>query len=153
LEEQEVLDSVKGKIPKLSSNALFAAKNNYNKVEVKAKNIIKDSIEKRLVAYISDLNTSKEIYNRLVNMFKVSDANQNLFLKHKLKDIKKVEDEDIQSYFLRITEIKNDLLSIGEVIPGKELTITTLGGLPPDWYIFRTTILNNDRIPRFEESM
>jgi len=42
-------------------------------------------------------------------------------------------------------------LSIGEVIPNKELTITTLGGLPSEWYIFRTTILNNDRIPRFEE--
>jgi hypothetical protein len=76
-----------------------------------------------------------------------------LFLKNKLKDIKKGKDEDIQSYFLRITEIKNDLLSIGEVIPDRELTITTLGGLPPEWYVFRTTILNNDRIPGFEELM
>ena len=70
--------------------------------------------------------------------------------KNKLNDIKKGKDEDIQSYFLRITEIKNDLLSIREVIPDRELTITTLGGLPPEWYIFRTTILNNDRIPGFE---
>ena len=79
----------------------------------KQKKIIRDSIDKRLVAYISDWNTSKEIYDRLVSMFKVSDANQILFLKNKLKDIKKGKDEDIQSYFLRITEIKNDLLLIG----------------------------------------
>ena len=65
-------------------------------------------------------------------MFKVSNANQILFLKNKLKDIKKGKDEDIQSYFLRNTEIKNDLLSIGEVIPDRELTLTTLGGLPPE---------------------
>ena len=64
-------------------------------------------------------------------MFKVSNANQILFLKNKLKDIKKGKDEGIQSYFLRITEIKNDLLSIGEVIPDRELTLTSLGGLPP----------------------
>ena len=72
LEEQEVLDYVKGKIPKPSSNASFAAKNNYNKAEFKAKKIIKHSIAKHLVAYISNLNTSKEIYDRLVSMFKVS---------------------------------------------------------------------------------
>ena len=90
------------------------------------------------------MNTSNEIYERLVSMFKVSDANQILFLKNKLKDIKKGKDEDIQSYFLRITEIKNDLLSIGEFIPDRELTITTLGGLLPEWYIIRTNILNND---------
>jgi len=84
-------------------------------------------------------------------MFKVSNANQILSLKNKLKDIKKGKDEEIQSYFLRITKIKNDLLSIGEVILDRELTLTTLGGLPPEWYVFRTTILNNDRIPGFEE--
>ena len=105
------------------------------------------------MAYISELKSFKEIYDRLVGIFKVSNANQILFLKNKLKDIKKGKDEDIQSYFLRITEIKNDLPSIGEVIPGRELTLTTIGGLPHEWYVFRTTILNNDQILGFEELM
>jgi len=81
---------------------------------------MKDSIHKHLVAYISDLNTSKEIYDRLVGMFKFSNENQILFLKNKLKDIKKGKGEDIQSYFMRITEIKKDLLSIGEAIADSE---------------------------------
>ena len=38
-----------------------------------------------------------------------------LFLKNKLKDIKMDRGESIQSYFMRITVIKNDLLSIGQV--------------------------------------
>ena len=54
-----------------------------------------------MVAYISELKTSKEIYDRLVGMFKVSNANQILFLKNKLKDINKGKDEDIKSYFLK----------------------------------------------------
>ena len=110
------LDYVKGKILEPPPNAPTATKNKYTNGEFKEENIIRDSIDKRLVAYISDLNTSKEIYDRLVSMFKVSDANQILFLKNKLKDIKKGKDEDIQSYFLRISEIKNDLLSIAESI-------------------------------------
>eukprot|EP00253_Pinus_taeda_P023367 PITA_23367 len=59
----------------------------------------------------------------------------------------------MQAYFLRITEIKNDLLSIGESITDREMALTTLGGLPSEWYVFRTTLLNNNVIPSFEELM
>lgn len=51
------------------------------KGEVKAKKIIIGSIQKHLVAYIYDLGTSKEMYNKLVGMFKVNNANQILFLR------------------------------------------------------------------------
>ena len=104
-----------------------------------------------MVAHISDLETSKEMYDKLVGMFKVNNVNQVLFLKNKLKDIKMDRGESIQSYFMRITEIKNDLLSIGEVTSDWELSLIALGGLTSDWDVFNTTILNNDRIPGFDE--
>ena len=72
LEEQDVMDYVQGKISEPPSNASTAAKTKHKKGEVKAKKIIRDSIHKHLVAYISDLNTSKEIYDRLVGMFKIA---------------------------------------------------------------------------------
>eukprot|EP00253_Pinus_taeda_P004316 PITA_04316 len=129
LEEPRVLDHVRGRIVEPPSNASTAARNKWTKGEVKARKIIWDPINKRLVAYVSDLNTFKEIYDRLG------------------------KDESMQAYFLRITEIKNDLLSIREVIPDREMTLTTLGGLPSEWYVFRTTLLNNNVIPGFEELM
>ena len=43
---------VKGKIPEPPSNAPAATKNKYTKGEVKAKKIIRDSIDKHLVAYL-----------------------------------------------------------------------------------------------------
>ena len=82
-----------------------------------------------MVAYISDLVTSKEMYDKLVGMFKANNANQILFLKNKLKDIKMDRGEFIKSYFMRITKIKNDLLSIGEVVVDTERTLIALGGL------------------------
>ena len=96
---------------------------------VKAKKIIIDSIQKHLVAYISDLGTSEEMHDKLVGTFKVNNANQILFLKNKLKDIKMDRGEFIKSYFMRITKIKNDLLSIGEVVVDTERTLIALGGL------------------------
>jgi len=84
LEDQGVLDHVKGNIVEPSSNASAAAWNKWKNGEVKTKKIIRDSIDKRLVAYISDLDTSKEIYDRLVSLF--NDANQVLFLRNKLME-------------------------------------------------------------------
>jgi len=60
-----------------------------------------------------------------------------------MKEIKKGKDESMQAYFLRITEIRNDLLSIGEAITDRGMALTTLGGLPSEWYV----------IPGFEELM
>ena len=90
-----------------------------------------------MVAYIFDLGTSKEMYDKLFGMFKVNNPNQILFLKNKLKGIKMDKGESIQSYFMRITQIRKDLLSIGEVIADRDLTLIALGGkvarerLPP----------------------
>ena len=84
LEDQGVLDHVRGNIVEPSSNASAVAWNKWKNGEVKTKKIIRDSIDKRLVAYISDLDTSKEIYDRLVSLF--NDANQVLFLRNKLME-------------------------------------------------------------------
>ena len=76
LEENDAMDYVQGKVAEPPSNAPAAAKMKDEKGEVKAKRIIIDSIQKHLVAYISDLGTSKEMYDKLVGMFKVNNANQ-----------------------------------------------------------------------------
>ena len=83
-------------------------------------------------------------------MFRPGNANQVLFFKNKLKNIKGKE-ESIQSYFMRLTEIKNNLLAIGEEIADREMVLIALGGLPRDWYVFNTTILNNNVILDFDE--
>eukprot|EP00253_Pinus_taeda_P036297 PITA_36297 len=133
LEDQGVLDHVRGNIVEPPSNAPVAARNKWKTNKFKTKNIIQDSIDKRLVDHISDLNTSKEIYDTLVSLFKFNDENQVLFLRNKLKEIKKGTDKSMQAYFLRITEMRNDLLSIGEIITDREMELTTLGGLPSEW--------------------
>ena len=55
LEDQDVMDYVQGKIQEPPSTATIAAKSKYKKGEIKAKLMIRDSIHKSLVAYISKL--------------------------------------------------------------------------------------------------
>ena len=100
LEDHDLLDHVLGKIQEPPSNATAAAKNKYKKGEIKAKLMIRESIHKSLVAYISELGTSKEMYDKLILMFKVNNVNQVLFLKNKLTNMKKGRDESVQTHFL-----------------------------------------------------
>ena len=53
---------------------------------------------------------------------------------------------------MRITGIKNVLL-IGEAIVDRERNLIALGDLSPEWHVFNTTILNNNKILGFEESL
>ena len=61
-EDQDVMDYVQGKIQEPPSSAPAATKTKYKKWEIKVKLIIRDSIHKSLVAYISELGTSKEMW-------------------------------------------------------------------------------------------
>ena len=151
LEDQDVMDYVQGKIQESPSTAPAATKTKYKKGEIKAKLMIRDSIHKSLVAYISEVGISKEMYDKLVHMLKANYANRVLFFKNQLKNLKKGRDESVQSYFLKLTEIKNNLLAIGETIADREMVLTALGGLSFEWHVFNTTILNNNVIPNFDE--
>ena len=79
LEDDDVMDYVQGKINEPPSNAPTTTKTKYKKGEIKAKKIIRESIHKPLAVYISELGTSKEMYDKLVSMFRASNANQILF--------------------------------------------------------------------------
>ena len=87
LEDQDVMDYVQGNIHEPPSNA---------------------------AAYIFEMRTSEEMYDKLVSVFRGSNSNQILFFKNQLKNIKKGKDESIQSYFMRLTKIKNNIIAIGE---------------------------------------
>jgi len=113
LEDHDLMDHVLGKIQEPPSNATAAAKTKYKKGEIKAKLMIRESIHKSVVAYISELGTSKEMYDKLILMFKVNNVNQVLFFKNQLKNLKKGRDESVQTYFMKLTEIRNNLLAIG----------------------------------------
>jgi len=58
LEELEVLDHVRGRIVEPPSNASAAARKKWTKGGLKARKVIRDSIDKCLVAYVFELNTS-----------------------------------------------------------------------------------------------
>jgi len=59
--------------------------------------------------------------------------------------------ETIQSFFMRIIEFRDKICTAQEIVPDKELVMTTLSGLPSSWDMFITSINNREMIPTINE--
>ena len=71
-----------------------------------AKRIIADSIKDHLIPHTSSLNTPKAMFNALTKLFEGKNINRNMTLRNQLKNVKILNVDTIQSYFTRVSQIK-----------------------------------------------
>jgi hypothetical protein len=158
LAKNKVLDIVKGKImePQLEEgkekephNVVVLEK--FKDSDINSMSIILDSIKDHLIPYISLLDSSKKMYDALINLFLVINIGQIMSLKNELGDMKMNDDDSITSYFVKISQLRDQLQSIEEIISEKELVNIVLNGLPKTWDAFATRMNTRKEYPTFEE--
>jgi hypothetical protein len=71
-------------------------------------------------------------------------------LKNDLCDMKMNDDDNITSYFVRISQFRDQLQVIEEIIAEKELVNIVLNGLPKTWDAFYTSMNKRIEYPTFE---
>ena len=71
LKENELLEHIKGNLT-IHAKEQTQALAKYNKDETRAQRILIESIKDSLIPYVSKFETSKEIYDKLVELFSVS---------------------------------------------------------------------------------
>jgi DNA integrity scanning protein DisA with diadenylate cyclase activity len=105
-----VLDIVKGKIAepqfeegKQRESQNVAIMEKFKENDINAMSIIVDYIKDHLIPYISHLDSSKKMYDALTNLFSVRNIGQVMSLKNELSDMKMNDDDNITSYFVRIS--------------------------------------------------
>jgi len=102
------MDHIKGSItqpPKEDTRALAK----HMKGEVRTQRILIESIQDSLIPYVSKLDTSKAIYDNLVELFSISIAGEFISLRQELYKLKMSREEGIASYFMRISKIRDQL--------------------------------------------
>jgi hypothetical protein len=158
LAKDKVLDIVKGKImepqfeegnEKESQNIVVMEKFKNN--DINAMSIIVDSVKDHLIPYISHLDSSKKMYDDLTNLFLVRNIGQVMSLKNELRDMKMNDDDIITLYLVRISQLRDQLQSIEEIISEKELVNIVLNGLPKAWDGFAASMNTRKEYPTFEE--
>ena len=86
---------------------------------------VKNDIVPMLIKHIKSY-----MMNALRNAFEINNATRVLALKRQLNHIQINKGESINSYFLRVSGIRDELSSIGTIINDTELTLTAIDGLP-----------------------
>jgi hypothetical protein len=158
LAKNKVLDIVKGKIVKPEFKEgeekepqNVAAMEKFKDVDINAMSIIVDSIKYHLIPYISHLDSSKKMYDALTNLFSVRNIGQVMSLKNELRDMKMNDDDIITSYFVRISQLRDQLQAIEEITLEKELVNIVLNGLPKTWDAFSASMNTGKEYPTLKK--
>jgi hypothetical protein len=117
----------------------------------KARRIIYDSMKENIMLVITPLTTTKECYDTLVKLYETKATSQKRLLKSQLRFLKMETDESINSFFMKISNIKDKLLAIGIHIDDDDLVQTVFDGLSPAWELFLVVVNGCGVDPSFEK--
>jgi hypothetical protein len=153
LAKNKVLDIVKPEFEEGKEKELqnVAAMEKFKDDDINAMSIIVESIKYHLMPYISHLDSSKKMYDSLKSLFSVKNIGQVMSLKNELCDMNMNDDDNITSYFVRISQLRDQLQAIEEIISEKELINTVLNGLPKTWDAFSASMNTRKEYLTFEE--
>jgi putative lipoic acid-binding regulatory protein len=128
-----------------------AAMEKFKDNDINSMSIIVEYIKYHPIPYISHLDSSKKMYDSLTNIFSVKNIGQVMSLKNELHDMKMNDDESITSYFVRISQLRDQLQSIEEIISEKDLVNIVLNGVLKIWDAFSASMNTRKGYPTFEE--
>ena len=72
-------------------------------------------------------------------------------LRNQLKNVKYQKSETMQSDFTRVSQIKDHLESIGDMVEEAEVVVRTLNGIPRDWESFIQGICSRRKLTKFRK--
>jgi hypothetical protein len=126
-------------------------KTKHKKNEKKAKRVVSDSVKDHLIPHISELQIGRQMYEALNILYESKDIIQNLTLRNQLRNMKMDNSESVISYLMRVSQIRDQLATIGDVISDKELVTKTLNGFPTFWIPFVQGVCARSKLPNFDK--
>ena len=100
---------------------------------------------------ITPLKTTKECYDTLVKLYETKVTSQKRLLKSQLSSLKMESDESVNSFFTKISNIKDKLLAIGVSNNDDDLVQTVFDGISPIWELFLVVVNGRGVDPSFEK--
>lgn len=86
-----------------------------------------------------------------MELFSVSNAREAISLRQELYKMKLSRKEGITPYFTRISEIRDQLQELGEVMSDTEMTTVVLNALPEEWGNFTSSLYRKKEATPFHD--
>ena len=91
------------------------------------------------------------MFDALTSLFEEKNIKRRMTLRNQLKGVKIQKTETIQSYFSRVSHIKEQLEAISDMVEEEEVVMTTLNGLLRDWDSFIKGICARRKLTKFSK--
>ena len=88
----------------------------FMKRDVKARRIILDAVMDHIIPHISAKIHAFQMWTSLTNLYQSSNENRKMVLREKLKNVHISKGEGTTSYLTKITQVRDELAAVGEVI-------------------------------------
>ncbi|XP_059066416.1 uncharacterized protein LOC131857724 [Cryptomeria japonica] len=148
LEENDLLEFVEEK--DLIEPEDQEEKLQFKKNVVKAKKILIDSVNDHLVPIISKMSNARDVFRTLEGMYEINITSRALALRRQLHKVKMVKGESVISFFMKISELRDQLSAIGDEVMDKDLVMLALNDLPHSWEPFIQGISGRSKFPKFD---
>lgn len=109
-----------------------------------------DLVKDHLIPHIAPLKTTKEMYDALTGLFEINNPSRKRALRNQLRDIKMTRSDTIATYFMKVSQLRDQLLAIGETVDEGELVSIALNGLPTSWEPFIQGVCARSELPGFD---
>jgi hypothetical protein len=100
LDENDLLEHVTMGVPEPEEEE---KKMKHKKNKNKEKRIVSDSVKDHLIPHISELQTTKKMYEALNMLYERKDISRNLALRNQLRNMKMENSESVSSYLMRVS--------------------------------------------------
>jgi hypothetical protein len=108
----------------------------WKKGEAKAKSLILDGIKDHVAPHLSGKEKAKDMWKALSNLYQNKNENEVMALRKQLHGTKMAKGEGLIPYHTRITQIRDELATMGEKIEDLELVRIALDGFTKSWDVF-----------------
>jgi hypothetical protein len=122
----------------------------YTKKNIKAKRIILDAIKDHVIPHVTGKTNAYEMWESLTKLYQSSNENRKMVLREKLKSIKMTKTENVATYLTKITQMRDELGVVGEVVADNELVRTSLNGVTKQWAVFVEGIVARENLPKWD---
>ena len=134
-------------VEKTTSNARCI---NFKKNQAKAKQRIYDLVKDNLMPGITSFKITNECFDTLTNLYEKKASSQKRALKNKLRNLRMEKDETMASFFTKISQVRDQLASIGVVADEHDLLQAAIDGIPSSWETFLAVVNDREEQPNFE---
>jgi hypothetical protein len=118
----------------------------HQKKEIKSQRVILDSVKDHLIHHLSKNKKTKGIFDALVGLFQSNNMNRKIILRNKLRFMQMSRYDIVTSYFMMITQVRDQVVAIVNKLDGLDLINVALNGFPKSWEPFVKGVCVQEKI-------